>query len=120
MHRNLVILPFVLLLVSACASNPEVRLYQTQVSYNELADLAIEYRAPCIDVANIPSAGPDHPDCKLDDTAWPWVKRTLDSADNLLKRAWADVLVGETAAVENWVDRVLDELAKLAVFGLEE
>ena len=76
-----------IVLLSACASNPEVRWAQVQQAANDVTDYVLQGRQPCVDVVTYPGAGPEHPLCRVSDAEWQMFKALRMSLDEALRKA---------------------------------
>lgn len=71
--------------MTACASDPGVRWAQTQTAYNDTLRTLKTMRRPCVPGAGIGNAGPDHPQCRIDDALYDKVEPIREAADLTLR-----------------------------------
>lgn len=107
-----------LLLLAGCAADPEVRWAQGQVGYNDALDGLIEARAPCVDDALYPGAGPDHPLCRIDDEAARRLDIARNRANRLLEQSRQALDEGNPPGAEVYLDALEGAMQDLLLYQL--
>lgn len=71
--------------MTACATDPGVRWAQSQTGYNDTVRTIIAMRRPCVPGAGVENAGPDHPQCRVDDALYDRFEAIRLTADQTLR-----------------------------------